>query len=205
MRELKTMELDAVSGGDIEFDGFNGKGPKKPKPKPEGDSSTLDEVVVRGRRFFGSMRVRILGLVGAGGVTQVVVEKAIDNNGNPIEEVVVVAEKIDDSDVPPAFNLFGPAERVALSDRTQDWRKALENMSPEELNLLVKDMDALKADSVITAALDAIVTQVQNDLKSAAKIPPDQRGVFAGSIAQNIAFNTTLINWGGLKSWWGPR
>jgi hypothetical protein len=66
-------------------------------------------------------------------------------------------------------------------------------------------MDALKADSVITAALDAIVTQVQNDLKSAAKMPPDQRGMFAGSIAQNIAFNTTLINWGGLKSWWGPR
>lgn len=83
MRELKTMELGAVSGGDIEFDGFDKKGPSKPKPKPDGDSSTLDEVVVYGRRLFGSWRVRFLGLVGAGGAAQVVVDKAIDNNGTP--------------------------------------------------------------------------------------------------------------------------
>lgn len=203
MRELKTMELDAVSGGDIEFDGFNGKGPTKPKPKPEGDSSTLDEVVAYGRRFFGSMRVRILGLVGAGGVTQVAVDKAIDNNGNPIEEVVVVAERIDDSDVPPANVLFGPG--ISPSERLQYWGQALENMSPGELNLLAKDMEALKTGTEVTAALDAIISQVQAALTSAAKSPPDQRGMFAPSIAQNIGFNTTLINWAGLKSWWGPR
>jgi hypothetical protein len=203
MRELKTMELDAVSGGDIEFDGFNGKGPTKPKPKPEADSSTLDEVVAYGRRFFGSWRVRIVGLVGAGGAAQVVVDKAIDNNGNPIEEVVVVAEKIDDSDVPPANVLFGPG--ISPSERLQYWGQALENMSSEELNLLAKDMDALKADSVITAALDNIITQVQTALTSAAKMPSDQRGNFAQTISWNIGQNTTMINWGGLKSWWGPR
>ena len=182
MRDLRPIELDAVSGGDFDFD-LNKKNPNKKPKQPQDDNSTLEEVVAYGRRFFGSWRVRLLGFVGAGGAAQVVVDKAIDNNGNPIEEVLVVAERIDPSDVPPAFNLFGPAERVALSDRIQDWSKALENMSPEELNLLAKAMDALKADSEITAALDAIVTQVQNDLKSAAKMPPDQRGMFAGSIA----------------------
>lgn len=203
MRELKTMELDAVSGGDIEFDGFNGKGPTKPKPKPEADSSTLDEVVAYGRRFFGSMRVRILGLVGAGGAAQVVVDKAIDNNGNPIEEVVVVAEKIDDSDVPPANLLFG--SETGYTDRGKYWREALENMSPEEISLLSKDMEALKTGHPITAVLDGIVAQVQANLANAAASPASDRAKLAQAISVLVADNTTMINWRGLGCWWGPR
>lgn len=117
--------------------------------------------------------------------------------------MVVVAEKIDDSDVPLARDLFGPG--VSPSERAQFWDQALKNMSPGELNLLAKDMDALKSGTVVTAALDAIITQVQAALKAAAKTPSDQRGMFAPSIAINIGLNTTLINWTGLNSWWGPR
>ncbi len=92
MSELKSAEPDAVSGGDFELNGSD-----KSKPK---DDSKLDEVIVRGRRMLGSIRIRIGAILGLGGVSQITVNEAIDNNGDVIEEVEVVADRINDNDVP---------------------------------------------------------------------------------------------------------
>jgi hypothetical protein len=209
MRDLKPIEMDAVSGGDFDGGDFdfdlNKKNPNKKPKQPQDKDSTLEEVVAYGRRFFGSWRVRLIGAMGFGVGTELMVREVIDKNGDIIEEVLVVADKIDGSDVPPASVLFGPAKDVSITERTDYWRVALENMSPEELRLIARDMDALKTGHEVTAALDAIITQVQAALNAAAQSAPGQRGDFASSISQNIGFNTTLINWGGLACWWVPR
>ena len=88
MRDLRPIEMDAVSGGDIEFD-FNKKNPNKKPTQPQDDNSTLEEVVSFGRRFFGSWRVRLVGAMGFGVGTELMVREVIDKNGNIIEEVQV--------------------------------------------------------------------------------------------------------------------
>ena len=205
MRMLRGQELDAVSGGDLESGDYELGGKKPPSKPPTKPDGSLDTVWVRATRMLRSSRVRILGFIGVSTAVNVTVREAVDNNGDVLEEVLVVADKIDDSDVPPASVLFGAASDVSPSERMEYWQQALKNMSPEELRLIAQDLDALKMKSEVTAALDAIITQVQASLRAAADLPPAERAKFASSIAQNIGFNTTLINWGGLGCWWGPR
>ena len=149
--------------------------------------------------------MRLVGAMGFGVGTELMVREVIDKNGDIIEEVLVVADKIDGSDVPPANILFALSSTpLGLDERQKAWRDALQNLSPEELRLLAKDMESLKVEHDAAAVLNQVISEVQSALKGAAGLPSSERGGLGNSIGWLIHFNTTLINWGGLACWWGP-
>lgn len=149
--------------------------------------------------------MRLMGAIGFGVGTELMVREVIDKNGDIIEEVLVVADKIDGSDVPPANILFALSSTpLGFDERQTAWRDALKNLSPEELRLLAKDMESLKVDYDAAAVLNQVISEVQSALKAAAGLPSGARGGLGDSIGALIHFNTTLINWGGLACWWGP-
>lgn len=59
--------------------------------------------------------MRLVGAMGFGVGTELMVREVIDKNGNIIEEVQVVADKIDDSDAPPANILFALSSNSLVS------------------------------------------------------------------------------------------